>query len=408
LVHVFLYGLLPVCVIARVALRRQSRWRTLVALLVTPLLGGGLLYANAQSWLWIDAHGRKLGGMVLPWSYAVNATRFQIEKKMQTRELALLPDATFATKADKKTVVVLIIGESARSANFSLYGYERETNPELRSRGAVALANARSCATYTTASVQCMLANVDTSNTLIHGYESLPSYLQRHGVDTVWRTRNWGEPPIKVNTYDRKKDLVKQCAGPNCNYDEALLAGLAERIAQSPSERIFIVLHQHGSHGPDYSNRYPPDGERFRPVCASVQLQDCTYETIVNAYDNTVLYTDHLLAGVIDTLRAVPDAVTAMLYVSDHGESLGEYGLYLHGTPYALAPDVQKEIPYIVWTSDAFRRRKTLAADKVLAHAKHAQMTVFHSVMGAFDMRSAVYNPQLDIFATTEAMNEKN
>jgi lipid A ethanolaminephosphotransferase len=153
--HVVLYGLLPVCVIAKVALRRQSRWRTLVALLLTPVLGGGLLYANAQSWLWIDAHGRKLGGMVLPWSYAVNAARFQIEKKMQTRELAPLPDATFTTQAGQKTIVVLVIGESARAANFSLYGYERETNPALRSRGAVALAKARSCATYTTAAVQC-------------------------------------------------------------------------------------------------------------------------------------------------------------------------------------------------------------------------------------------------------------
>jgi lipid A ethanolaminephosphotransferase len=247
-----------------------------------------------------------------------------------------------------------------------------------------------------------VLADVDTSKTLIHGNESLPSYLQRHGVDTVWRTRNWGEPPIKVNTYDRKKDLVKLCTGPNCNYDEALLAGLAERIAQSTSERIFVVLHQHGSHGPDYFNRYPPDGEQFSPVCASVQLQDCTYETIVNAYDNSVLYTDRLLASVIDTLRAVPNAAAAMLYVSDHGESLGEYGLYLHGTPYTLAPDVQKDIPYIVWMSDAFRRRKTLAADQALAQAKHAQMTVFHSVMGAFDMRSPVYNPQLDIFANQE------
>ncbi|MDD2700106.1 MAG: phosphoethanolamine--lipid A transferase EptA [Sideroxydans sp.] len=394
--HVLLFGVLPAWLISRITIRHVSRLRTIAALLISFVVGIGWLYGNAQSWLWIDKHGRKLGGMILPWSYVINATRYQTEKAMQSRELELLPAAHFT--APGKTVVVLVIGESARAANFSLYGYARDTNPMLTKAGVTAIRNAHACSTYTTASLQCMLSHVDTSNTLFHNYEALPSYLQRSGIATIWLTRNWGEPPLKVQTYLRDTDIRNTCAGPHCDYDEVLLTDLKQRIAGTGDDKVFVVLHQSGSHGPDYYNHYPADGEKFTPVCRSVQLQDCSPETVTNAYDNTILYTDRFLSGTIDILRSLPNAQTMMMYISDHGESLGEYGLYLHGTPYSLAPNVQKNIPYIVWTSDAFRQHKILNADAALAHAKHAQQTVFHSIMGAFDLRSGIYDPALDIF----------
>ncbi len=401
--HVLLFGVLPVWLISRITIKHVSRLRTIGALLLSFIVGIGWLYGNAQSWLWIDKHGRQLGGMILPWSYVINATRYQTEKAMQSRELELLPAAHFS--AQGKTVVVLVIGESARAADFSLYGYTRDTNPMLEKAGVTAIRNAHACSTYTTASLQCMLSHVDTGNKLFHNHEALPSYLQRSGIDTIWLTRNWGEPPLKVNTYLRDTDIRSTCAGPHCDYDEVLLTGLQQRIANTDSDKVFVVLHQSGSHGPDYYNHYPADGEQFTPVCRSVQLQDCTPDTVTNAYDNTVLYTDRFLSGTIDVLRAIPNTQTMMMYISDHGESLGEYGLYLHGTPYSLAPDVQKDIPYIVWMSDAFKRHKALAADAALAHAKHAQQTVFHSIMGAFDLRSDIYDPKLDIF--TDVPNKK-
>ncbi|MBA3022458.1 MAG: phosphoethanolamine--lipid A transferase EptA [Gammaproteobacteria bacterium] len=401
--HVLLFGVLPAWLISRVTIRHVSRLRTIAALLLSFIVGIGWLYGNAQSWLWIDKHGRKLGGMILPWSYVINATRYQAEKAMQSRELELLPSAHFT--AQGKTIVVLVIGESARAANFSLYGYARDTNPLLRQAGVTALRDARACSTYTTASLQCMLSHVDTGNTLFHSHEALPSYLQRSGIATIWLTRNWGEPPLKVNTYLRDTDIRSTCSGPHCDYDEVLLTGLQQRIASMNSDKVFVVLHQSGSHGPDYYNHYPADGEKFSPVCRSVQLQDCTPDTVTNAYDNTILYTDRFLSETISVLRAIPNTQTMMMYISDHGESLGEYGLYLHGTPYSLAPDVQKDIPYIVWMSDAFKQHKTLAADAALAQAKHAQQTVFHSIMGAFDLRSDIYDPELDIFK--DAANKK-
>ncbi len=394
--HLVLFGVLPIWLISRITLKHTSRLRIAAALSLSLLLGIGWIYANAQSWFWIDKHARKLGGMIMPWSYVINSARYQTEKMMQSRTLEKLPPAHFA--AQGKTVVVLVIGESARAANFSLYGYARNTNPLLGKAGAIAIRNAHSCSTYTTASIQCMLAHVDTSSTLIHNYEALPSYLQSNGVDVIWISNNWGEPPLKVGTYLNASEVRKDCQGSGCSLDEGMLTGLEKRIASSTRDKIFVVLHQSGSHGPDYFNHYPADMETFAPVCRSVQTQDCSSEELNNAYDNTILFTDRMLSKTITMLRSLPNTSTLMMYASDHGESLGEHGLYLHGTPYSLAPDVQKDIPYIVWMSPAFKQHKTLAAEAALSQAQHAHETIFHSVMGAFDLRSDIYKPQLDIF----------
>ena len=398
-IHILLFGVLPMWLISRITLKHSSRLRIGAAFLLSLLLGIGWIYANAQSWFWIDKHARKLGGMIMPWSYVINAARYQTEKMMQSRTLEKLPPAHFV--AQGKTVVVLVIGESARAANFSLYGYARNTNPLLTDAGAIALPNAHSCATYTTASMQCMLAHVDTSSTLIHNYEALPSYLQSNGVDVIWISNNWGEPPLKVGTYLKASEVSVDCKGSGCQLDEGMLTGLAERIAKAPNDKVFIVLHQSGSHGPDYFNHYPTDAEKFIPTCRSVQVQECSSAELVNAYDDTILFTDRFLSKTIAMLRSIPNTSTLMMYASDHGESLGEHGLYLHGTPYSLAPDVQKDIPYIVWMSPAFKQKKSLAADAALGQTHHAHETIFHSVMGAFDMRSDIYKPQLDIFVDT-------
>ncbi|MFM2397595.1 MAG: hypothetical protein RLZZ144_845 [Pseudomonadota bacterium] len=396
LMHLVIYGILPIWLISRVTLSTSSRLKTVSILVLSITLGMAWIYTNSQSWLWIDKNASKLGGMIMPWSYVINAARYQSEKVMQTRTLELLPDAHFI--ASGKTVVVLVIGESARSANFSLYGYQNQTNPELEKLGVVALRDAHSCATYTTASIQCMLAHVDTSSKLIHNQEALPSYLQRSGVDVTWISNNWGEPPLKIGTYLKADEVRKECQGSHCQYDEVMLTGLKNRIDHSSGDKVFIVLHQSGSHGPDYYNHYTAEFEKFSPVCHSVNIRECTTEELIRAYDNTIVYTNHFLAEVIKILRSVSGASTLMIYASDHGESLGENGLYLHGTPYALAPDVQKDIPYLVWMSREFKNKKSLVGNAPFANAHHAHETIFHSVMGAFDLRSEIYNPNLDIF----------
>jgi lipid A ethanolaminephosphotransferase len=402
IVYVLALGVLPCWILARVRIRRTPRSQlaglALACLFVTVIW----CLLAARSWLWFDENSRRVGGMIMPWSYLINTGRYLVPGLASDAQVPL-PPATFSSS--EKTVVVLVIGEAARARNFQLYGYNRPTDPLLSKAGVVALKNATACATYTTAAVRCMLSNVDGGSPFSKRYEPLPSYLQRNGVDVIWRTRNWGEPPLKVQTYQKASDLAADCAGAHCAYDEVLLSGLGQRIAAASSPRVFVVLHQSGSHGPAYYTKYPGEFEYFKPVCRSVELGKCTHDELVNAYDNTILYEDYFLSRVIDVLKQLHNTTALLIYVSDHGESLGEYGMYLHGIPYAIAPDVQKDIPLIIWMSDDFIRRKSVQPGRLEAQRAHSQRDIFHTVMGAFSVHSAAYMAEYDIFS--EAFSDK-
>lgn len=395
--YVLILGALPCWLLTRVQIRPSPRLR-LLGLASIGLLGIATWgYLSAPTWLWIDKNSKQLGGMVLPWGYVINAARYEVPRAMASGTQMPLPPATFASS--EKTVVVLVIGEAARAQNFALYGYSRPTNPLLSKAGVVVLRSASACATYTTASVRCILSNVDSEAAFSKQYEPLPSYLERNGVDVIWRTRNFGEPPIAVRTYQKANELSKDCTGSGCEHDEVLLTGLEQRIKASSSQRVFVVLHQSGSHGPAYYTKYPDEFERFKPVCKSVELSRCSTQELINAYDNTILYEDYFLSRTIGVLKGLPHTSALLIYLSDHGESLGEYGLYLHGVPNAIAPDVQKVIPFIVWMSDEFVRSRALDARSLEAQASHSQRDVFHTVMGAFSMRSDAYVAGYDIFS---------
>jgi lipid A ethanolaminephosphotransferase len=399
IVYVLALGVLPSWLLARVRIRQTPRSH-LAALALTCLLTTviwGLL--ASRTWPWFDANSKRVGGMIMPGSYVINTGRYLVPRLMASDVQSPLPPATFSST--EKTVVILVIGEAARAKNFQLYDYNRPTNPLLSKASVVALKNATACATYTTAAVRCILSNVDAGSPFSKRYEPLPSYLQRNGVDVIWRTRNWGEPPIKVQTYQKASDLSADCAGARCAYDEVLLSGLEQRIKASSNRRVFVVLHQSGSHGPAYHTKYPSEFEYFKPVCKSVQLGKCTHDELVNAYDNTILYEDYFLFRVIDVLKQLRDTAALLIYVSDHGESLGEYGMYLHGMPYAIAPDVQKDIPFVIWMSDEFIRRKAVQIGRLESQRIHSQRDIFHTVMGAFSMHSDAYMGEYDIFSET-------
>jgi lipid A ethanolaminephosphotransferase len=207
---------------------------------------------------------------------------------------------------------------------------------------------------------------------------------------------------MKVAAFERAPELASRCQGEDCrrvDSDEVLLQGLEERLRGPGAAKRLIVLHQSGSHGPLYSSRYPKRFDVFRPACRTVDLGKCGPGELLNAYDNTILFTDYLLDRVITMLKALGDQEAVMVYVSDHGESLGEQGLYLHGTPYFMAPDVQTQVPFIVWASDAFRRRRHLSGQTIGDAGPHSQDLVFHSILGALGLESAAYRRELDIFA---------
>ena len=383
--YVVLLGILPSIFIIKAKIITVTAKKFLVSISLTLLFLLTLAFANASNWLWIDKNSKTLGGLAMPWSYAVNIPLFYIHQFKKNEKEILLPDATI--KDNQKSVVILVIGESARSENFSLYGYPKNTNPLLSKTPNVSHFNATSDATYTTAGVKSIVEHENTDEL----YEILPNYLYRNNVDVIWRTTNWGEPPVHIKNYQNREVLMPNCKGDGCDYDGILLSGLKEQILASKKNKILIVLHTSTSHGPTYSKKYPAQFEIFKPVCNSVELGNCSHTELVNAYDNTIVYTDYLLANVIKDLKQLQEYKSAMIFVSDHGESLGENNLYMHGLPRSIAPKQQYEIPFIVWTSDNSARQ--MKPNKILT-----QNYVFHSVLNFLNIQSPVYKEQMNIF----------
>ncbi|ATA90605.1 phosphoethanolamine--lipid A transferase EptA [Capnocytophaga stomatis] len=384
ILYVILLGIVPSIYIIKAKIIKPTVKKFFTTLSLTLVFMIALAFANGNSWLWIDKNSKQLGGLAMPWSYAVNTSLFYIHKYQENRKEILLPDATI--KDNEKSVVVLVIGESARSQNFSLYGYSKNTNPLLSKTKNVFHFEATSCATYTTAGVKCILEHQNTGDL----YEILPNYLYRNNVEVVWRTTNSGEPPIHIEKYQTGSFLRENCEGEGCNYDEVLINGLKEQIASSTKDKILIILHTSTSHGPTYNKKYPPQFEIFKPVCNSVELANCTQEELLNAYDNTIVYTDYILHKIIENLKELKEYKSTMLYVSDHGESLGEKNLYMHGLPMSIAPKEQYEIPFIVWVSEGSKKLKSLE--------NLSQNHVFHSILNFLGIDSPVYNEEMNIF----------
>lgn len=376
-------GILPTLYIFAVKVKTGGFKRFFATLGIT--IGSILLVAggNTKNFTWIDKHAPVIGSLLLPWSYIVNSIRWYNQQKKANAKEILLPDAVIADNSKK--ALVLVIGESARRDHFSLYGYNRNTNPLLTSTPNITALQAKSNATYTTAGVKAILDSQESDDL----YEILPNYLYRTGVDVTWRSTNWGEPPVHIQKYYNATALQQGCT-EYCNYDHMLLPQLTKSIEQSNSNKVLIVLHTSTCHGPQYNTKYPAEFETFKPVCNSVELSHCSHQELINAYDNTIVYTDFLLHNVIEQLKRVEGYETAMLFVSDHGESLGENGLYMHGVPLAMAPREQYEIPFIVWTSSANRKIKNVQ--------EIDQYYVFHSVLKFLNVESPVYKAEKSIF----------
>jgi lipid A ethanolaminephosphotransferase len=306
----------------------------------------------------------------------------------------------------RPTVFVLVIGETARAANWGLNGYARQTTPRLAQLPVVNFADVGSCGTNTETSLPCMFAPVgrrDYDEAEIRGSQGLLHVLAKAGVAVHWRDNQSG---CKGVCEGLPMQTVAQfappglCADGRC-LDEGLLHGLPEMLQQASGTQL-LVLHMLGNHGPSYFRRYPPAFARFQPACASDDLRRCSNEEIVNAYDNALLYTDHVVASLIEQLRAQAGRVdSAVLYVSDHGESLGEANLYLHGIPYAIAPDVQKRVPMVMWWSDGFARGVGLDTSCLTERARQPVMHdhLFHTLLGLLDVRTSLYARDWDFSA---------
>jgi lipid A ethanolaminephosphotransferase len=288
-------------------------------------------------------------------------------------------------------LVVLVVGETARADRFSLNGYHKETNPMLAKQDVVSLTNVSSCGTSTGVSLPCMFSELprkEYDKEAAFNQQNALDVLFDHGVQILWRDNN--SDSKGVATRMKYEDYSSPTLNPVCEgecRDIGMLDGLEQYIEARKGRDILIVLHQMGNHGPEYYRRYPKEFARFQPMCMTGELKDCTREEIDNSYDNAILYTDYFLSNVIDLLKKYDgDHATAMLYVSDHGESLGEKGIYLHAAPYLFAPKAQTHIPAIMWMGQHFDYKKEQLLpykDSALSHDD-----LFCSLLVAFEIDS--------------------
>jgi lipid A ethanolaminephosphotransferase len=310
-----------------------------------------------------------------------------------------------AAPAPKPLVLFLVVGETARAANFQLGGYGRATNPRLSALADVVyFDHATSCGTSTAFSVPCMFSHLPRAQFDVDRadrYTNLLDTLAKADFAIEWRDNNAGCKGVCARvvevSYPSERDPA-HCSNAYC-YDEVMLSDLGARLETLQRDSV-VIFHTIGSHGPAYSERYPPQFEVFKPACRSNELQRCSGQEIVNAYDNTIAYTDYVLSRQIELLRANADHLDSVLiYASDHGESLGEQGIYLHGMPYSFAPRVQKEVPMLLWASPGYVERTGLSMSCVRsrAHDPVSHDNLYHTVLGALAVRDAVYDPALDI-----------
>lgn len=415
LVHLAVYAGLPLALLWRVRVV-QRPWlralgvRLLVVLMATAAAVAALL-AVFQPFASLMRNHKEVRYLATPlnlvWSLgkvAANDLKGAARPRLAIG-LDAVPGPSWAVRQRPK-VVVLVVGETARAANWGLNGYARQTTPELAKLPLVSFADVRSCGTNTEVSLPCLFAPVGRRNydeARIRGSQSLLQVVARAGVAVQWRDNQSGCKGVCEGLPGDTVEALDPpglCADGSC-FDEGLLHGLDQRLdAAAAGGTQLLVLHPLGNHGPAYFRRYPPAFANFQPACESDDLRLCSREQIVNAYDNALLYTDHVLAVLVQTLQRHAARVdSALLYVSDHGESLGEMGLYLHGLPYAIAPAEQTRVPMLLWLSTGFERSAGLDTACLQRRARKpaSHDNVFHTLLALLDVNTALYEPAWDL-----------
>jgi lipid A ethanolaminephosphotransferase len=411
--YVLLLGVLPWLLLRRLDIKPVS-WRLWLAeklsvLVVSSLMLAVLLYLNYPTYASLARTERQLSHQIIPTNFLfATASLVRDQLSQQTASFQdISQDAHRPQKArTRKQLMVVVVGETARADHFSLNGYARLTNPKLQNRELINFARVQSCGTSTAVSLPCLFSNLtrkEYSHQLSHNSSNLLDFFQAAGFKVQWRDNNTGCKGLcdRVEFHDMTHSQDALCGQSSC-FDEVLLKGLREQIMAEPADQL-IVLHQLGSHGPAYHLRYPQQYARFTPACQETQLQKCSEEALHNSYDNTIVYTDHLIDAVIELMESLPEELeSAMIYVSDHGESLGENNLYLHGTPYFMAPQAQTHVPLMFWSSE--HSSQTLKLDQDCLKSKQSVPLshdyFFHSMLGLMHINTAYYREDLDVFAS--------
>ncbi|HCA0657902.1 TPA: phosphoethanolamine transferase EptA [Klebsiella pneumoniae] len=409
-----LSGVLAVFVAWWVKIRKPAtRWRgaamrllniAVSALLI--ILVAALFYKDYAS---VFRNNKELVKSLSPSNSIVAVNSWYAHHRMDNLPLVKIgEDATQKAvmhNAPRKNLTIVVLGETSRADNFSLGGYSRDTNPLMRQDGVIYFPHTTSCGTATAVSVPCMFSNMPRAHydeELAHHQEGVLDILQRAGIRVLWNDNDGGckgacDRVPHQNVTDLK--LTGQCIDGEC-YGDVLFHNLDSYIDNLQQDGI-IVLHTIGSHGPTYYNRYPAAFRKFTPTCDTNEIQGCTREQLTNTYDNTILYVDYVVDKAIKLLQSKQDKfTTSLVYLSDHGESLGEDGVYLHGLPYSIAPDTQKHVPMALWLSADYQQRYGISAHCLQQRAQkenYSQDNLFSTLLGLLGVSTREYQAADDI-----------
>lgn len=411
--HVIMYAAPPLWLIWRARLSPHPLAKSILRRLVFMMLSAvGLVAALLlifQDFSALMRNQKELRYLITPANVLYSTARVlssDVEKPRRRQEVGVDARMDSFSMDQKPTLLFIVVGETVRSANWGLSGYSRQTAPKLRALDVVNFDNVTACGTNTETSLPCMFSAIgrrDYDEARIRSSDSLLHVLARAGIEVYWKDNQSGCKGVCDGLNELAIDA--QAAGALCSdgrcFDEVLLKGL-EPLTSASTKTTVVVLHMLGNHGPAYYKRYPASFKHFLPTCDTGELRKCDRQSIVNAYDNAVLYTDHVLSQAVKYLQTQEDRFdTAMLYVSDHGESLGEKGLFLHGLPQAIAPDEQTQVPMVWWLSNGFKASRRLESGCLQRKASTALShdNLFHSVLGLLRIRTDVYEERLDISA---------
>lgn len=413
--HFLMYGLLPIIGIFNLKMKSNSLTRSFLKKLFLTILSlaiaAGALLAQFKNFSAAMRNHKEIRHVVLPTSFLFSTAKVIIQAtgEASAPRIPIGEDAVHSPGVGKKSeLMVIVVGETVRAANWGLSGYERNTTPLLSLENKDNLFNfpyATSCGTNTETSVPCLFSVQGKHNydeKLIKSSESLLHLVNKVGFGITWVDNQSGCKGVcaGLEFVDAKKSIGSSfCKDGNC-YDEILLEKLEWAISHNAGNQV-IVLHQLGNHGPAYYARYPKEFESYQPACHTSDLSACTQQEIVNAYDNSIQYTDSVLNKTINLLKKYPKKSASLIYMSDHGESLGENGIYLHGLPYSIAPKQQTQVPFFVWVSDTYKLNHpgltNCLADQVKTPAAHDN--VFHTVLAMLDIKTRLYEKNYDLTA---------
>ncbi|WP_320197547.1 phosphoethanolamine transferase [Agrobacterium sp. rho-13.3] len=414
--HLAIFAGIPIAILIFIRIDHRPifgklLWNT-IGILGCLVIAGSIVAANSKTFTTAVRQHKDIAKTLNPLA-PISSTYHYVSQVDHEANLTVTPTGQDAKVmpalggVTKPRITVIVAGETGRAASFSLNGYARETNPQLKMRNVTYFPNTTSCGTATAISIPCMFSRFtrsEYSHSKALSNENVLDVLVHAGVDARWWDNNTGSKNVadRVPYFDLNATLdPKFCPTGECR-DDIFLDRLDSWLDGITKDSV-IVLHQLGSHGPTYHLRYTDEFRKFTPDCQTAELANCKDSEIVNAYDNTILYTDHFLASIIDKLKArSAKLATGMIYASDHGESLGENGLYLHGAPYILAPAEQTHVPFIVWFDDDFAKSMGLDAACLSKEAKaggRSHDDFFHSILSMMNVSTSVYDPSLDVFS---------